>query len=180
MRTSRTIMLGIVWMFITTVHASDRKGLVIGITSDVFSVPLSEKSATVSSNGVSVGFFPFSRFGFNLGWENRLMLDSQLSGYERKNGLSAGVMYEFWRQSETHSSAEFELKLVKGMNNFVSEGNLAADAGVRWLLYDSFYLGTGIRYDKWDTNKANVGADVSLNWYWQLGIRIFTGKKKKM
>lgn len=178
MKIYRSIAL---WAFLSLVitmsQASNRTGLFLGVGSDLFVVPITESSILARASAVTAGYALSQSVNINLSWENRLLLDPDLSIYESKNGIGFGVGYRLRKQQQL-LPLEFNLQLVKGLEKLSSAGNLSAQAGVRWLFTDNFYLGTGLRYESWESTRLSAGASGSYNWYCQIGLRVFTGKNK--
>lgn len=177
MKIYRTIAL---WAFISLLigmlQAGNRTGLYLGIGSDLYVVPITETSVLARASAVTAGYALNKSVNLNVSWENRLLLDPALSVYDSKNGIGLGVGYRFWKQEQL-SSMELNFQLVKGLEKLTSAGNLSAQAGVRWMFTENFFLGTGLRFETWESTKLSSGASGSYNWYCQLGLRIFTGKK---
>lgn len=159
-------------------QARNRNGLFLGVSSDLFSAPLTESGILTRASSVTAGYALTESLNVNLLWENRLVLDPALSFYESKNGIGLGVGYRIMKQEQL-SSLELNFQLVKAPETLFSADNLSAQAGVRWLFTDNFFLGTGLRYESWESTNLSAGASGSYNWYCQLGLRVFTGTQKK-
>jgi len=174
MKFLRTIALGAsLTLLVSGVLAGDRTGILVGLSSDLFSVPLSETSCITRSTAVTAGYAINSELHVDLSLENRLQLDTQQFSFDSFNGLGLGVGYRL-----RNSPVEFTVLMVKGLSDISSSKNFAAQGGVNWLFSDHFYLGTGLRYDSWESNRLIQGEKGSYNWYCKLGIRIQFGKKK--
>lgn len=171
-RISMLVFFGVA--LIATLDAQHHPGFTIGLNSDLFSVPLTPGSAGIRAGGVEVGYAFSPVFTMSVGWENSLLLDADLSGYESMNGVALGAGYRLWNDASRYTSLTLNAQLVKGFEN--SE-DFSAGAGLRWYLSETFFLGTGVRYDHWKTTPTIVRKENSLNWYWQLGLRFRLGKK---
>lgn len=158
-----------------SVNAQHNSGFTIGLNSDLFAVPVSESSALVRGGGVELGYSFAPALNVSVGWESRLLLDKEISGYEQKNGIALGADYRMGNQSSGHAYLALHAQLVKGFSN---ADDFATKAGLRWFFTDSFFLSTGLVYDHWKTTPTVVNKSNSLNWYWQLGLRLGVGKKK--
>jgi len=178
MKIYRSIAL---WAFLSLLigmlQAQDRTGLFLGVGSDLFSVPLTESGMLARATAVNAGYAISPSVNVYVSWENRLLLDPGLSLFESNNGLGLGAGYRLGGNLRP-SSVELNLQVVKGLDNFTSSDNLSARAGVRWLFTDSFYIGTGLGYESWESTILSAGSKSTYNWYCQLGLRIFTGKRK--
>lgn len=157
------------------IHSQHPSGFTITLNSDLTAVPVTAKSAGAEAAGVELGYTFSPGFSMAIGWENRLLLDELLSGFEQKNGMSMGADLRLWANPSGYSSLVLNIKAVKG---FANSGDVGVSSGLRWFFTESFFLGTGIRYDHWKTNPLRVRSEQSLNWYWQLGLRYRIGKKK--
>lgn len=178
MRTYRFIALWALFsVLILSSQARNPVGVFLSLSSDLFAVPLSEDGLIVKSGGVVAGYAFSPRFHLDFGWEGRMLFEPTQSIYEPKNSLGIGAGYMLWTDKKL-SSLELHLQLMKGLESFTNAEDYAAQAGVRWVLSNSFFVGTGVRYDSWNTEKIMINPGPVYNWYWQLGIRMFTGKKK--
>lgn len=163
-------------MLMVQAGAQQKRGLMVALNSDFLAVPLTGKSAVVRSSGVDLGYTLTPAFSIEAGWDSRTLLDEVQAGFEQKNGIKLGVGYRMRNDPSHFTSLQLCSSVVKGLEN---ASDFAANLGLRWYIADSFFIGTGIRYDQWKTNPFRVGNEQSLNWYWQLGFRYTIGHKKE-
>jgi hypothetical protein len=163
-------------MLMVQAGAQQKRGLMVALNSDFLAVPLTGKSAVVRSSGVDLGYTLTPAFSIEAGWDSRTLLDEVQAGFEQKNGIKLGVGYRMRNDPSHFTSLQLCSSVVKGLEN---ASDFAANLGLRWFIADSFFIGTGIRYDQWKTNPFRVGNEQSLNWYWQLGFRYTIGHKKE-
>lgn len=176
MNATRThLLLVLSFTLLFSVNAQHNSGFTIGLNSDLFAVPVAENTAQVKGGGVELGYSFTPALIVSVGWESRLLLDKEISGYEQKNGISIGADYRLGRPMSGHSYLALHAQLIKGFSN---TDDFATKAGFRWFFTDSFFLSTGLVYDHWKTIPTVVNKSNSLNWYWQLGLRLGVGKKK--
>jgi long-subunit fatty acid transport protein len=166
------------FLFVIAAGLYAQQGISLELNSDYLTVPLTEADVQSKSGGFLLGYRFNERFNVGLGIENRLLLDGQSSGFESKSGLGVGVDYRLWSFAAHSSSLDLNIKLVKGWSQLMSSSDISAGAGLRWYVFDSFFVGTGLRYDKWMTDKKVVNPEPTLNWYWQLGMRFTLSKKQ--
>ena len=173
MKTLGIIAYGLMIVTFTMAQVRDQSGIFAGLRTDMMNVPLSGNDIIAETGTVAVGYRFNNGFMVDLGWVSRLILDEVPGTYNRKNGVGLGLAYPVWEMKEKYSSIELQLDLATG-----KEFNYSAGAGIRWSLFDSFFLGSGIRYDHWDANQHTVSSSSAVNWYWQLGLRLAIGTEK--
>lgn len=171
--------LGVVIVFasLLPLSAQERNGFTLGLSSDLFSVPLTEGSNSVRAGSVSVGYGVGKHLHFAVGWENHLLLEPALSGYASKNGLLLEAEYRTESRRYRRRGLGFNVQLVKGGGDFFSVDDYSAGAGMRWYTAGNFFIGSGFRYDNWLPAQPQLQNTTSLNWYWQLGIQISSRKE---
>jgi hypothetical protein len=136
----------------------------LGLQSNLFQVPLSDKSVQIHQTSVYL-FYKFNCFQLNAGLHNALQLKSESNIYESVNGLIVGLNYHLpfiWKKSPTalHVSWIIELEEL----NIRTQNQL--NFGFRQYLNQHCYIGTGLHWLQ--NNRINAGQD--LNWFWQLGV----------
>ena len=149
----------------------------LGISSDFLVVPLTNQSLQTQPVDVYVSFVPTKNLNFKVGYDHALLLDSQSKIYDSLSGLMVGAGYTVWRDQSGILSSELNLSLSESFKDFAAFKNYHADLGVRFNVFDAFYLGTGMRWSHNESTFVTNTPTNSLNWYFQLGYQLYLGKK---
>lgn len=149
----------------------------LGICSDFLAVPLTNQSLQTQPVDVYFSFVPIKNLNFKVGYDYALLLDSQSKTYDGFSGLMVGAGYTVWRDQSGIASSELTLSLSESFKDFAAFKNYHADLGVRFNVFDAFYLGTGMRWSHNESTFVTNTPTNSLNWYFQLGYQFYLGKK---
>jgi hypothetical protein len=150
----------------------------LGISSDFLAVPLTNQSFQTQPVDVYVSYIPIRNLNFKVGYDHALLLDAQSKTYDSFSGLMIGAGYTVWRDKSGIFSNELGLSLTESFKDFAAFKNYHADLGVRFNVFDAFYLGTGIRLSHNESTFVTNTPTNSLNWFFQLGYQFHLTKKQ--
>lgn len=149
-----------------------------GISSDFLSVPFNDKSLLARSTNVYVSYCANKDLSFSLGYDGLLLQNAESKTYDDLSGIMLGGAYTIFRDKAGVFSNEVSLSLSNGLKDFISFKNYHVDLGTRFMLFDAFYLGAGVRWSHNEKTTLSMNPVNSLGLYMQLGIRFFLGKKQ--
>jgi hypothetical protein len=147
--------------------AQKNKTFYIGLNSDLFSVPLSDKSIIQTNRCAYFGYFLNQNFNLSVGVTDMYFIDNKT--IEKNNGLKFGIGYLFNNYSP-NNSLEVYSNFNNSLKSFSSFSNFNYNIGVRSYLFDIAYIGTGVRYIQNDF--ATISSTNSLNWFCEMGLRL--------
>ena len=148
-----------------------------GISTDFFSVPLSEHSLALHSTNVYCSYLLNEDLNFKLGFDGLMMKDLNAKRFENLSGLVIGAGYTLLHDRPHNFTTELTLAASNGFVNFSSFRNYHADLGVRLMMFKSFYLGTGVRFSHNEVASIAPAPLNSYNWYMQMGIQLYLHKR---
>lgn len=159
-------------------NAQNQSSFNFGISSDIFSVPLSEKSLISDATNVYLGYSFTDKLNMRIGYENSMIKEHTVKSYTDLSGLSLGLGYYLQKNDQKEYSTELFVSFANAYDNFSSFSNYHTDLGLRLYIKNMFYIGSGIRYSKHDLSNLSSN-NSSINWYWQMGFQIpFLNRKK--
>ncbi|GAB1415620.1 hypothetical protein MASR2M117_10260 [Paludibacter sp.] len=148
-----------------------------GISTDFLSVPLN-KDLQIRSTNVYVTYCPIKNLNLKIGYDALLLQDVNQKKYEDQSALLLGAGYTVLRDKTGNFSTEVFLSGSNGFKKFSSFSNFHTDLGVKFMLLDAFYIGTGVRFNSYDTNVVFANQTNSANLFMQLGLQLNIGKNK--
>lgn len=162
---------------ILSLHAQENaKKIAVGLHTNFFSVPLSPSNLVSSVSGVYGVYSLNNNFNVKLGFEEKILQQSDLKQYEKTNGGMFGVGYFVYRHPTNNFSTELILTGTNGFKEFSKFNTYHADLGARFFMYQALYIGTGIRFSHDEVASFITSPTNSYNWYCQLGLQLSLGK----
>jgi len=158
--------------------AQDKSSLFgYGISTDFFSVPLSEHSLALQSTNVYCSYSLNEDLNFKLGFDGMMIKDLNAKRFENLSGLVIGAGYTILHDRPRNFTTELTLAASNGFAKFSAFGNYHADLGIRLMMFKSFYLGTGVRFGHNEVTGIIAAPLNSYNWFMQMGIQLHLHKR---
>lgn len=174
----KTIIFGCLLLSaVVTVAQNKASSFGYGISSDFFSIPLSEHSLVTNSTNVYCTYIFNDDLNFKLGFDGVQLKDLNAKRYENLSGLMLGAGYTILQDQPRNFTTELTLAASNGFENFASFRNYHADLGVRVMMFKSFYIGTGIRLAHNEVSGMTAVPQNSCNWFMQMGIQLYLHKR---
>ena len=148
-----------------------------GISSDFLSIPLNEQSLGTNSTNVYCTYSVYDNLNFRIGFDGVLLKDLNAKRFQNLSGLFVGAGYIVLQDQTRDFTTELTASASNGLINFSSFKDYHADLGVRFMMFKSFYLGTGMRLSHNETASFLTAPLNSYNWYMQMGIQFYLGKR---
>jgi len=162
---------------LVSVNAQEKTSkFAVGLHTNFFSVPLSPSNLVSSVSGVYGVYSLNNSFNIKLGFEDKMLQQTDLKQYDKINGGMLGVGYFVYQNPAKNSSVELTLSATNSFIKFSSFNDYHADLGARFYMFKAFYIGTGIRYSHDETTRFITSPTDSFNWYWQMGLQFRLGK----
>lgn len=175
MKTKIAIFLFLVTL--ASVNAQEKTSkFAVGLHNNFFSVPLSPSNIVSSTRGVYGVYTLNNNFNLKLGFEDKMLQQTDLKQYEKTNGGMLGVGYFVYQNPTKNSAVELNLSATNSFLKFSSFSEYHTDLVARFYMFNLFYIGTGIRYSQDKTARFVTKQTDSFNWYWQMGLQFRIGK----
>ncbi|MEA4935950.1 MAG: hypothetical protein VB102_04815 [Paludibacter sp.] len=174
----KTIIIGCLF-FGTLLMDAQNKHLLFGygVSSDFLSIPLSEQSLVANSTNVYCTCLLNENLNLKVGFDGLMIKDLNAKKYDQLSGLLLGAGYLILHDQPRNFTTELTLAASNGFDKFSSFRNYHADLGLRMMMFKSFYIGTGMRFQH-DERASLITAPLSsYNWYMQMGMQFYIGKR---
>lgn len=162
---------------VVTVAQEKSSSFGYGISSDFLNVPLSEQSLALNSTNVYCTYSMNENLNFRIGFDGVLLKDLNAKRFENFSGLVVGAGYTVLQDQTRNFTTELTASASNGLMDFLSFKDYHADLGVRFMMFKSFYLGTGVRLSHNETASIVTAPLNSYNWYMQMGIQFYFMKR---
>ena len=173
---NKILFIALIAAFLSVNAQEKTTKFAVGLQTNFFSVPLSPPFISSSSSGVYGVFSINNNLNLKLGFEEKMLQQTDLKEYEKNNGGMLGLGYFVYRNPKKDFSTELILTATNAFENFSSFNKYHADLGVRFFTYNAFYIGTGIRFSHDETANFITSPTNSYNWYCQVGLQLSLGK----
>jgi hypothetical protein len=148
-----------------------------GISTDFFSVPLSEQSLALHPTNVYCSYLLNDDLNFKVGFDGLMIKDVNTKRFENLSGLVIGAGFTLLHDRSRNFTTELTLEASNGFAKFSTFSNYHADLGVRLMMFKSFYLGTGARFAHNEVASIAAAPLNSYNWFMQMGIQLYLQKR---
>jgi len=170
MKTKIAIFLFLVTL--VSVNAQEKASkFSVGLHANFFSVPLSPSNMVSSVSGVYGVYTLNNNFNLKLGFEDKMLQQTDLKQYEKTTGGMLGIGYFVYQNPTKNSAVELTLSATNSFLNFSSFNEYHTDLGARFYMFNVAYIGTGIRYSQDKTARFRTSQTDNLSWYWQIGLQ---------
>lgn len=146
--------------------------------SGFLSIPLNPNNLTSNINGVSLVYSLSNSVNMKIGLSDRQLKQTDFKVYENHVEGLLGLGYFIPNKKISNFDTEVNLSFANSFNQFGSFKDYHTDLGFRFYMFRSFYVGTGFIYSHNETGSFISAPTNSLNWFWQLGLRLNLQRKQ--
>ncbi len=177
--TKHIFFVVITLMATVSLHAQTTFGF--GLQKELFGVSLNGESAddaTFSVDKVDFAVLLQDHLRIGMGVQGGTQVNHETKRYEPGAGLALSFAYLFDFKNYKDFAIAPTLSVGNSFKDFKSFQNVDIDLGVRSYLFNSVFLGTGVRYAHW--SKSPIINDSSCySWYWEIGYNLYFKSRKK-
>lgn len=177
MRKTIIILYGLLFIATLTIAQGKKAVFGYGLSTDFLSIPLSEQSLATQSTNAFITLTINDNLSFMTGYDGILLKNLDTKSFDTNTGFLLGAGYTVFRDQSGNFTTELSASVTNSFAKFFSFKDYHADFGLRFLMFKSFFLGSGVRLNHNETSAIISSPLNSFNFYMDLGIQLYMGKK---
>lgn len=170
-----TILISV--LFISAEAQKSKTKFAIGLSSSILSVPIINEDYTFMNTSVKASI-NFDRFNLKIGSENSNLFCLDTKQFDKSFNFLFGLGYYIIDKPENNYTVELFLNNTNSFSDFVTFKNYNTEIGINFMVFKTFYLGTGLRYSYNNVSYLSHEPINNLYWFWQMGFQLTLGKKQ--
>ena len=168
-------------MCVATLFVSAQKNIMkfaYGISTDVVSIPLTEKSLQSNLTTAFVSFYPIENLNFKLGVGENLLRKESSQRYQVLPEFMLGAGYTVFNSGVM--SNEVLLSVSNAFQGFSAFDDYHADLSTRFNIFDAFFIGAGVRYQHQTAKDLLPSTVHGATVFMELGLKLYIGKNPRL
>lgn len=168
-------------MLVATLFLSAQKNTMkfaYGISTDVVSIPLTDKSLQSNLTTVFVSVYPIENLHFKVGVGENLLRKESSQRYQVLPEMMLGAGYTVFNKGVMTN--EVLLSVSNAFQGFSAFSDYHADLSTRFKIFDAFFIGAGVRYQHQTAKDLLLSTVDGATVFMELGLQLYIGKNPKL